>query len=242
MKKRRMLIAMMFALRLLIAAPSFAKSKTKAQKQAEKLKWLEEYWRESSTVVHSREIWVEFLRRNHLPDTRPHDADVIAAEKALLDELNTGNPKMVWASRARELQTAYVKERVRIAATLQPVIDPTNLKGRIEPCPPPATTNTGTTNTGTIKPRLIGSSKSAEDFWPIESKRLGEEGNVVTGLKISNTGCVIGKEIIISSGSDMLDRAALEFVETVEFVPAAIKDKAAESTTPFRIIFKLRAD
>jgi len=40
MKKRRMLIAMMFALSLLIAAPSFAK--TKAQKQAEVRKGAEQ--------------------------------------------------------------------------------------------------------------------------------------------------------------------------------------------------------
>ncbi len=40
MKKRRMLIAMMFALSLLIAAPSFAKTKT--QKQAEVRKGAEQ--------------------------------------------------------------------------------------------------------------------------------------------------------------------------------------------------------
>ena len=138
------------------------------------------------------------------------------------------------AARARELHAMYVKERVQIAAALLPVMDTSNLTPRTDPCPPPATTNTENS-----KPKVIGSSKSAEDYWPMESKRLGEEGNVVTGLKISATGCVIAKEIVVSSGSDMLDRAALEYVETIEFVPAAIDGKAVEATTPMRIIFKL---
>jgi TonB family protein len=204
-------------------------------KGALKLKLLGEYWQESLAIVHSREIWLEFLRRNHLPETRPHGPEVIAAEKVLLEELNAGTPKIVWAARARELHAMYLKERVQIAAALQPVIDTSNLTLRTDPCPPPATTNTGTN-----KPKVIGSSKSAEDYWPMESKRLAEEGNVVTGLKISATGCVIAKEIVVSSGSDMLDRAALEYVETIEFVPAAIDGKAVEATTPMRIIFKLK--
>ena len=206
-------------------------------KEAEKLKWLGDYWRESETIVRSREIWPEFLRRNHLPETRPHDPDVAGVEKALLDELNTGTVKVAWAARTRDLHAAYLKERVRIAATLRSVVDTSNLTPRAGPCPPSATSNTGT-----IKPQLIGSSRSAEEFWPLESKRLGEEGNVVAGLKISATGCVIAKEIIISSGSDRLDHAALEWVDTVEFAPAAVERKAVESTGQIRIVFKLRDD
>jgi serine protease Do len=221
------------------ATPALAAKDPKAfqeqmSREVEKLKWLGEYWQESPTIIRSREVWREFLRLNRLPTTRPHDPDVVAAEQALLEELRSGTPKTAWSIRARELHATYLKERMRIAATLPPVIDLSSFTPRTDACPPPATTNTGNP-----KPKLIGSSKSAEDYWPVESKRLGEEGNVIAGLKISATGCVIDKEIVISSGSDMLDRAALEFVETLEFAPAAIEGNAVESTTPMRIVFKL---
>jgi hypothetical protein len=42
----------------------------------------------------------------------------------------------------------------------------------------------------------------------------------------------------VAAGED-LHHAALEFVETVEFVPAGLEGKAVEATTPMRIVFKL---
>ena len=217
-----------------LAAKNPAAFREQMTKGVERLKWIGEYWHESEAVVHSREVWREFLLRNHLPETRPHDPEVVAAEKALLEELN-GVVNGAWAAQVRELNAKYLKERVQISTALRPVIDASAFTPRSsDPCPPPATTNTGT-----IRPKLVGSSKNLEDYWPIESKRMGEEGNVVTGLKISETGCVIAKELVISSGSDMLDHAALEFVDTVEFVPAALEGKAVEATTPMRIVFKL---
>jgi hypothetical protein len=170
--------------------------------QFERFKILMAYWDESKKISHSHEMWSEFLLRNHLPSTRPHDPDVIAAEQALLQEVRANALSADWAAKERALLGAYIRERVRIAATLPHDVDPSRFAPRSIPCPAPAANDSGND-----KPKAIGSSKSAEDYWPMESKRLGEEGNVVTGIKISETGCIVGKEIIISSGSDMLDNA-----------------------------------
>ena len=221
-------------------APSLASNDSRAidaelTAQSERFTLLVGYWDESRKIAHSHELWGEFLSRNHLPSTRPHDADVIAAEQALSQEVKVNPISANWTTKERELVRAYIKERVAVAATLPPNVDPSRFAPRSIPCGAPATGDSGND-----RPKAIGSSKSAEDYWPMESKRLGEEGNVVTGVKISSTGCIIGKEIIISSGSEMLDKAALEFIETVDYLPAVRDGKAIESVTPFRIIFKLR--
>jgi protein TonB len=82
--------------------------------------------------------------------------------------------------------------------------------------------------------------RSLEDFWPVDSKRLGEEGTVLVRLKISATGCVTGAAIAGSSGFDMLDAAVLQAFETMEFIPAGVNGAAVESTATAPIVFKLK--
>jgi periplasmic protein TonB len=82
--------------------------------------------------------------------------------------------------------------------------------------------------------------RSLEDYWPIESKRLGEEGRVMVSLRVSATGCAVAAAISGSSGSEMLDEAVMQFYETIDFIPAEIDGKAAESAPTLPVIFKLQ--
>lgn len=81
--------------------------------------------------------------------------------------------------------------------------------------------------------------RSLEDFWPIESKRLGEEGTVMVSVRISVTGCATAAAIVGSSGSDMLDDAVLKFYETIDFFPGEVDGKPVESTVTMPVVFKL---
>jgi protein TonB len=83
--------------------------------------------------------------------------------------------------------------------------------------------------------------RSLEDYWPVESKRLGEEGLVLVSIRISATGCALAAAIVGSSGSDMLDDAVLHFFETIDFNPAEIDGKAVDSTATMPIVFKLKS-
>ena len=81
--------------------------------------------------------------------------------------------------------------------------------------------------------------RSLEEFWPLDSKRLGEEGLVMVSLRVSATGCAVAAAIAGSSGSAMLDETVMQFYETIDFTPAEIDGKAAEATVLLPVKFKL---
>lgn len=73
----------------------------------------------------------------------------------------------------------------------------------------------------------------------MESRRLGEGGTVLVALDISDTGCITAKSIVGWSGSDLLDAAVLDWLETVEFIPAAADGHALATTEIMPIVFQL---
>jgi TonB family protein len=79
-------------------------------------------------------------------------------------------------------------------------------------------------------------------MYPMESRRLGEEGTVLAALDISDTGCITAKSIVGWSGSDLLDAAVLDWLETVEFIPAGVDGHALATTEIMPIVFKLASD
>jgi protein TonB len=111
----------------------------------------------------------------------------------------------------------------------------TNYRPRVSPCSPPADKTIGKKS-----PTVGRMNRSLEDYWPLESKRLGEEGLVMASLRISTTGCAIAAAISGSSGSERLNEAVMQCYETVDFIPAEIDGMPAESTPTLPIIFKLQ--
>jgi len=76
--------------------------------------------------------------------------------------------------------------------------------------------------------------------YPLAARRRGTEGTVVVRLSISRTGAVIGLEVVRSSGSALLDRAALEALERWRFKPACDGVSAAQSEVVVPVRFILR--
>jgi TonB family protein len=58
-------------------------------------------------------------------------------------------------------------------------------------------------------------------------------------LKISSTGCAVAAAIAGSSGFDALDKAVLQFCETIEFLPGEADGKGIETTVRVPVNFKL---
>jgi protein TonB len=167
--------------------------------------------------------------------TTAHDPNVVKAEDALRDALGGGQPRGDWAPLARALKNAYVTERGSLVKTIHHAKLPTAAYSqRVTSCPPAATTTTGNAH-----PRLSSNPQSIEQFWPVESKRLGEEGTVIAAVRISATGCVTDMAIIGFSGSEMLDGAVLKYLESAEFVPAGPEGKPVISEVAMPIVFKL---
>jgi serine protease Do len=194
---------------------------------------LQDYWKQYPSLTHNRDMWSTFLVRNGMSPSTPHENAVTLAENGLRSALDGGIPSPDWSLRAQELRAAYIQERSHALRTR--TIAATNYRTRVSPCSSPADKTTGKKS-----PAVGRMNRSLEDYWPLESKRLGEEGLVMVSVRVSATGCAIAAAISGSSGSEMLDEAVMQFYETIDFVPGEIDGKAVESTPTLPVIFKLQ--
>jgi serine protease Do len=209
-----------------------AESENLEEQQKSQYEALRAYWNQYPALRHNHDAWSDFLARNGMPAGAAHQSQVTMAENALLTALGSGAPSPEWADLAHALLAAYIQERSQSAARKLSAAD---YRPRASACGAPADRTSGKKI-----PSLARSSQSLEDFWPMESKRLGEEGVVKVSIRISATGCAIAAAIALSSGFDMLDEAVMKFYETIDFYPGEIDGKPVESTSTMPIIFKLQ--
>ncbi len=202
------------------------------QEQKANLVYFQAYWNLVPALMHNRDMFGPFLEKNHLPATTAHTATVLEAERSLLASLSSGHPSEEWPEREEHLRAAYVRERTEL---VQSSLSAAVLRPRTSSCPPPVMTTSGTP-----RPAAGSNSQNLEDLWPLESKRLGEEGTVIASMRISATGCVTAMGIAGSSGSDMLDQAVLRYLETQSLKPAESDGKPVESTAKIPVLFKLQ--
>jgi TonB family protein len=201
--------------------------------QRQRLQNLNEYWKSYPALSHNRDLWTAYLSRNGMPADTPHGSAVMSAESALNKALDGEVPTPEWAERAHALLRAYIEERNQLVRVHQP--SPDEYHNRTLPCAAPAEKTSGKR-----APVYQQMNRSLEDFWPTESKRLGEEGIVRVSVRISSTGCALAAAIASSSGSEMLDAAVLKFYETIDFLPGEVDGRAIDSTVTLPVAFKLR--
>ena len=194
---------------------------------------LQMYWNQAPYVEHNREVWPDFLKHNRLPDDTPHSQRVLDAENALKSELGSNAPGPGWADRARELTQAYVAERGKLAESIKRDAN-TLFHSRKASCPQPAPTGSDKD-----RPAVQSPTHSVEEYYPPAARRLGLEGSVVLALRVDRTGCATAAAVVGSSGLDSLDQAALQFFETLTFLPAERGGQRIDSETPLKIAFAL---
>ena len=202
-------------------------------RQQQLLPALTGYWKYYPALTHNRDLWTEFLSRNRLAADTPHEQAVVDAEDALLAALADGVPAPRWGELARALLVAYIAERGHLARARTPLAD--DYHARTSACPPPADRTSGKATA--FYGRMT---RSLEDYWPIESKRLGEEGVVKVSIRVSATGCASAAAIVSSSGSRLMDDAVMKFYESIEFLPGELDGKAVDSTVTMPVVFKLK--
>jgi TonB family protein len=215
-------------------APGTDEAKALAAAQSQPLADLQAYWQVSPNLMHNRDLWAEFLTRNHLPAATPHAKPVVDAEAELLARLATGTPSQEWSTSASRLLKAYIDERKQLGRHV--LLPDAPYRQRLTPCPTPA----GTTSGGK-EPKYAGAARPLADFWSADSRRLGEQGQVLVSLRISATGCVTAAAILASSGSAAMDDAVMQFYEVMSFLPAETDGKPVEVTRSVPIVFTLRS-
>ena len=198
-----------------------------------KSRMLSNYWITAMGIRNNREIWSDFLARNHLPPDTPHSEQVISMEQALMAVLSSGGPREEWAALGEQLRVGYVRER---KAAMRPATPgEADFHARLSPCPAVATETSGSeqVKVGTMY-------RTPDDFYPEVSRKAYLEGSVALALNVSATGCAESLALIGSSGSLLLDEAAIRFGKTIGYLPAEKAGKAVEAKYRLLVTFKLK--
>ncbi len=91
-----------------------------------------------------------------------------------------------------------------------------------------------------VPPRpLAGSPGNVQPAYPEQARRRGIEGRVVVRATVSPAGRVVGMAVAQGSGSDALDRAALEAVRGYSFTPATRGGAAVDGVADLPFTFRL---
>jgi TonB family protein len=190
------------------------------------------YWTVALAVVRNRDMWKPFLEKNHLTPDTPHKHEVVAAEAALLAALSQP-PGEEWVQRATALAKAYAKER---ETTYNAKLDSDTIifHPRQSKCPV-----TAARTSGRAEPAIGEIKSSLEEFYPRELRKYQVEGAVVLALKIDADGCATATGIAGSSGSELMDAAAMSWAETAQFLPAERNGSPVDSSFRMRVVFKI---
>lgn len=121
----------------------------------------------------------------------------------------------------------------------QPTVRPAPAAPPAPPAPPAvAKAPAGPAEVGDLSARLISFLAPA---YPLESRRLREEGTVVLGLLLGVDGRVSEISVTSSSGSPRLDKAALEAVRKWRWAPLTRGGEAVQVRGHLKIPFALKS-
>jgi len=191
-----------------------------------------EYWVIVPALVHNRDMWSPFLARNAMSGTQ-HNSIVNADELELERVLKEHPPGPDWPDAANKLRMAYIRERNVFADTTLKGREPESFLPRTTNCPPPVTSNSGF-----VTP-MVSIAKPVDDFYPKAAREDQIEGTVVILAKVDAKGCAVASAIVGSSGSEPLDHAAVDYVQSVAFTPAFENGAAIEGKYRTSVVFKV---
>jgi protein TonB len=80
---------------------------------------------------------------------------------------------------------------------------------------------------------------SAHKTYPPAARRTGREGGVRVGFRVDGNGAVSNIEVVSSSGSDALDRAAVQAVEGSSPLPSPPAELGESLSLVLTIVFSL---
>jgi len=106
-------------------------------------------------------------------------------------------------------------------------------RDRKSPCPAPASVTSGSK-----RPSIVRSSMKLPEY-PTESRRFDYSGRAVLAFHVSQTGCVNRTELVVPVGVPELDEAALDWGESVQFLPAEKDGKPVDASYTLEVTFKL---
>ncbi len=168
----------------------------------------------------------------HTPPPLPFEpADEAASEPMLADVVEASFDAAVWLTSLRAAPPAATAP-----AGLPPQVSPPEAT-QPEVTPVTAPQATDSTAAATVPPSPLAGENEPPRY-PFVAWRRGIEGTVVVGLDIDRDGSVTATRLLDSSGSHLLDAAALAQLRTWRFAPAtggAPDLRTSRQTVVFRL-------
>lgn len=198
----------------------------------ERSRGIQQYWIEFPAPFW-RQHWQRFAQANEMPSWPP-PAPLLAADQQLVAQLDAGDFSGAAAVGAPRLVTELRAALKKAIPVIKKKRDGQKLRflERRNPCGPVIAPHRNRAFS-----KYVGS-PPVENFYPEDSENRGDEGAVVLRLKISDKGCVRGGAILVHSGFDELDAAALRWMETAEYSPGFENGRAVAGLTSIKVMFR----
>lgn len=181
-------------------------------------------------VVRQRDLWQQLaatVNTYRTPDT------IRNLEQQATDPLTAGRFEQVDATYdalliayGTEREQLYKSNGYRAPYDLTPIV-----YERRSPCGEPVKNNTGRST-----PSLAS---TTQPIYPTTARRANQEGITYLQVLVGSSGCVLRYAIRFSSGWLDLDDAAIDWIESVQFVPATVAGKAIDTWVGFPVSFRL---
>ncbi len=191
------------------------------------------------TVLLDAQLLVQFI-------DLPNSDESMAASRSLPvtpAKNEIASPKPTPASSRKTAALASRLDRAQLETTNSREPAPASAPveaAAVSTSPMPAGTASGSGGGGDVSARFDADYlKNPAPPYPLQSRRLGEEGKVILRVFVTSAGSAQQVEVKTSSGSNRLDESARKTVHQWKFVPAKRGGVAVESWVLVPIIFKL---
>jgi TonB family protein len=192
---------------------------------------LQNYWASVSALRNNGDLWDAFIAKNRI-ETKTHTQAVLDKEAQLRKALESP-PDDSWVQMSVKLGMAYVEERGEIARMHSNQEPATYIESK------GVCVHSPEKSSPSDKPALAKQPHFPADFYPMAARKASVEGYVILAVQVDAEGCAHKKGLVMSSGSDALDEAALSFIDSAEFLPAQRNGTRVAGTYKTNIRFRL---
>ena len=191
------------------------------------------YWKQHLPAPYWRRYWKAVFESNGLPVEEP-DSMLVSTEERIKEALARGD--FTQAGKVADELTGMLSESLSLASSriLKQRASTAQFAPRKTGCVRGAPPDPKRRSAKIIR------SEDVETFYPREAISRGETGAVILRTRVDRTGCGGQVAIVVHSGVESLDAAALSWFESAQFSPAMTGNQVVESELTFKVKFELR--
>ncbi len=191
-----------------------------------------DYWSRHPAAPHWRRHWRMMFEANQV-SPEPADPQLLAIEARMSAALAQGEFGMA-AQEAGVMQAELGEALHRAAGRLAKSIRATpEFRPRRTPCMPGAKPDPARASAA------ITRGEDLESYYPPEAKRRAEQGSLVLRVRVDERGCGTQVAVVVRSGFESIDTAALQWFETARFSAGTRSGRPVVSDLAFKIRFRI---